>query len=112
MQPKFHFISLDGTRDTFDDSDNSYTNDFTDFIALKGEKIHKVETLLSKKDGMLIGFKWIGGDGEVIIAVGRIDASNFRNDKTCLLNLLTLNHNQRLVGVKSHSGRCKFGYHY
>ncbi len=70
----------------------------------QGKQIRTVETLLYKNNGMLLGFKWIGDDGAVLIAVGDIDHPDYRNVSVNLVTTLTLNHNQTLVGVKSYSG--------
>jgi hypothetical protein len=37
---------------------------------LQGKQIRTVETLLGKEKAELMGFKWIGDDGEVLLAVG------------------------------------------
>ncbi len=52
---------------------------------------------------MLWGFKWIGDDGGVLFKVGDIDDPNDRDNPEYVVTLLTLNQNQRLVGVKSKS---------
>ena len=52
---------------------------------------------------MLRGFKWIGDDGAVLVATENIDDPKMRNHPNMVLQSLTLNHNQRLVGVKSYS---------
>ena len=51
-----------------------------------------------------MGFKWIGDDGAVLVAVDYIDDPSYRNDPDYVVTTLTLNHNQRLVGVRSDSG--------
>jgi hypothetical protein len=68
--------------------------------------------LLDKKYGCLCGFKWIGDDGAVLLAVGDIDDDDHRNDPDWVVTTLTLNHNQRLVGVKSYSYGEKWALHY
>ncbi len=100
----FQFISVDGSRSAFDDSWCKDPSKWVDKIIPQGAQIRKVETLLSKSDGGLWGFKWIGDDGTVLLAVGDIDDDNARNHPELVLQSLTLNHNQRLVGVKSRSG--------
>ncbi len=64
-----HFISLDGTRSAFEDSWLSKLV-WKEHIIPQGKQIRTVEMLLRKEDGYLIGFKWIGDDGEVLVAVG------------------------------------------
>ncbi len=60
--------------------------------------------MLQKSSGLLYGFKWIGDDGEVLLAAGLIDYPAYRESPSMIvLTTLTLNHNQRLVGVKSYS---------
>ena len=66
------FISFDGTRSAFDSSDCKFRT-WTDYIIPQGKQIRKVETLLSKNEGYLYGFKWIGDDGAVLLAFGDID---------------------------------------
>ena len=63
--------------------------------------------MLDRSNGKLYGLKWIGDDGAVLLAVGDIDYTNRRNASYTVLQSLTLNHNQRLVGVKSYSGGWK-----
>ncbi len=65
-----------------------------------------------KWKGNLEGFKWVGDDGEVLVAVGPIDDPDFRDWSDFEVTTLTLNHNQRLVGVKSSAGGYKSAYHY
>ncbi len=60
--------------------------------------------MLEKSDGFLWGFKWIGDDGAVLLAVGSIDDPFARIYSGNVLQSFTLNHNQRIVGVKSYSG--------
>ena len=54
-------------------------------------------------DGLLCGFKWIGGVEKVLLSVGPIDEPHFRNDPRAVIKTLTLNNNQRLVGMQSGS---------
>ncbi len=50
--------------------------------------------MLNKWHGLLHGFKWIGDDGAVLLAVGYIDDPDFRNDtEYYVVTTLTLNHN-------------------
>ncbi len=56
-----------------------------------------------KGEGILEGFKWVGDDGEVLVAAGPIDEPIWRKDPDNVFQSFTLNHNQRLVGVKSMS---------
>jgi hypothetical protein len=106
------FISLDGTRSAFDSSGVKWGY-FTDHIIPQGKQIRKVETLLEKADGKLWGFKWIGDDGAVLLKVGNIDDPNMRNfTKRYSVTTLTLNHNQRLVGVRSGSRGRAGAWHY
>ncbi len=100
----FQFISLDGTRSEFDSSGRDKDIKWTDYIIPQGKQIRTVETLLNRFSGRLWGFKWIGDDGAVLVAVGSIDEPSKRNDPDCVVTTLTLNHNQRLVGVRSGSG--------
>ncbi len=101
----FQFISLDGTRSAFDSSELDVDVKWTDHIIPQGSQIRTVETLLEKCFGLLLGFKWIGDDGAVLLAFGDIDNDdyNYRNDPDYVVATLTLNHNQRLVGVRSDS---------
>ena len=108
----YKFISVDGTRSAFDDSDCKYPSKCVDKIIPQSAHIRKVETLLSKSLGHLIGFKWIGDDGTVLVAVGGIDDPDNRNDPDYVLQSFTLNHNQRLVGVRSGSGGYIRAEHY
>ncbi len=108
----FQFISLDGTRSKFEDSWYD-DKEWTDYIIPQGKQIRTVETMLRKSDGYLWGFKWIGDDGAVLVAVGNfIDDPDRRNDSDFVLQSLTLNHNQRLVGVRSDSDGFKCARHY
>ncbi len=59
---------------------------------------------MSKIHGYLVGFKWLGDDGAVLLAVGNIDKPNYRNNPDYVVTTLTLNHNQTLLGVRSDSG--------
>ncbi len=79
-------------------------NKWKDYIIPQGKQIRTVETLLDRNDGELCGFKWIGDDGAVLVAVGYIDEPIYRDDTDSVLQSLTLNHNQTLVGVRSGSG--------
>ncbi len=74
----FQFISLYGTRSAFDSSDFKKKPRWTDHIVPQGKQIRTVETLLDKQNGHLLGFKWIGDDGAVLVAVGYIDHPNMR----------------------------------
>ncbi len=107
----FQFISLDGTRSAFDSS-NLINAKWTDHIIPQGKQLRKVETLLAKGCAKLFGFKWIGDDGAVLVAVGDIDDPDCRNDRGNVVTTLTLNHNQRLVGVKSYSAGHGEAWHY
>ena len=79
----------------------------------QGKQIRTVETLLRTTDGFLYGFKWIGDDGAVLVAVGYIDDPDWRNNTEYnVLQSFTLNHNQRLVGVNSWSCGRKRAYHF
>ncbi len=100
------FISLDGTRSAFEVSGRK-DREWTDHIIPQGTQIRTVETLLRKKNGKLYGFKWIGDDGAVLIKFGDIDDPGYRNDPLAVVTRFTLNHNQRLVGVRSGSGGYK-----
>ncbi len=107
----YQFISLDGTRSAFEDSDS--TGEWTDHIVPQGKQIRTVETLLDVNTGYLNGFKWIGDDGEVLLAVGNIDDTCYLEETgRFVVTTLTLNHNQRLVGVKSESAGYKYANHY
>ena len=59
--------------------------------------------MLGKDYGLLLGFKWIDDDGAVLVKVGEIDDPKFRNSPKFVVTTLTLNHNQRLLGIKSYS---------
>jgi hypothetical protein len=84
---------------------------YKDYIVPKGKQIRKVETSLGKSLGGLDGFKWIGDNGEVLLAVGDIDDPDYRDDPDRVVTFLTLNPNQRLVGVKSRSEGSKDASH-
>ena len=60
--------------------------------------------MLIKKWGCLIGIKWIGDDGAVLVAAGTIDDDKLRDDPGCVFQSFTLSHNQRLVGIRAKSG--------
>ncbi len=77
----------------------------------QGKQIRTVESLLEKRCGFLWGFKWIDDDGAVLLAVGLIDDPSYRNKTENVLTTLTLNHNQRLLGVKSYSTKSKYAKH-
>ncbi len=64
-----HFISLDGTRSTYNDSKFYSAKKWKDEILSEGAYICKVETMLSKSSGCLEGFKWFGVDGGVSFRV-------------------------------------------
>jgi hypothetical protein len=64
-----------------------------------------------KETGDLEGFKWFGDNNEVLVAAGSIDLDWLRNDPYRVLSKLTLNHNQRLVGVKSSSSEWENAQH-
>jgi hypothetical protein len=82
------------------------------YIVPQGKQIRTVETMIDKNLGMLLGFKWVGDDGEVLVAVGWIDDPYERKDtEKYELQSFTLDHNQRLVGVRSASNRDKKAYH-
>ncbi len=70
--------------------------------------------MVEKNDGTLWGFKWIGDDGIVLLAVGCIDNPKWRDKPDMGVTSFTLNHNQRLVGIKSISGPdgYKMAWHY
>ncbi len=106
----YQFISIDGTLSAFDDSD--CPSKWVDKIIPQGAQIRKVETLLGKENGYLSGFKWIGDDGTVLVAAGLIDRHDLRIDPRRVVTTLTLNHKQRLVGVKSSSDGGKWAWHY
>ncbi len=107
----FQFISLDGTRSAFDSSRCPPHWKWTDHIVPQGKQIRTVETLLNKYYGALWGFKWIGDDGGVLVAVCDIDNPKKRNDPDWVFTSLTLNHNQRIVGVRSDAGGDKWAFH-
>ncbi len=110
----FQFISVDETRSAFDDS-GCEDGFWVDRIIQQGAQIRKVETLLRKgdgdRDGSMAGFRWYGDDGKVLVAAGAIDSSDYRNNPWFELTTLTLNHNQRLVGVRSDSRGLKIAVH-
>ncbi len=108
----FQFISLDGTRSAFDSSGRSKDVKWKNHIIPQGKQIRTVETLLDKSNGILCGFKWISDDGAVLVKVGCIDWSILRNLPFFVVTSLTLNHNQRLVGMKSYSWGQKYAAHY
>ena len=110
----YQFISLDITQSKFDSSECYEDRDFTwlDRIVPQGKQIRTVETLLRKEYGFLYGFKWIGDDGAVLVAAGPIDNPKARDDPDNVLQSLTLNHNQTLVGVKSYSHGYKWAKHF
>ncbi len=89
----YQFISVDGTRSAFKDSESSDDEEWPDYIVPQGKQIRTVETLLVRCDGSLFGFKWIGDDGAVLLAVGDIDKPDWRNDPSCVVTSFTLNHN-------------------
>ncbi len=69
--------------------------------------------MLRKNDGRLNGFKWIGDDKAVLLAVGWIDDPYWREDTdTFVVTSLTLKHNQRIVGVRSKSSVLRLAKHY
>ncbi len=76
----YQFISVDGTRSAFDSS--AYTDDdkWFDHIMPQGKQIRTVETMLCKGTGRLYGFKWVGDDGAVLVAVGDINEPDRRNN--------------------------------
>ncbi len=88
----YQFISVDRTRSTFDSSYHSKPV-WTDLIVPQGKQVRTVETLLCKSNGYLMGFKWVGDDGAVLLAVGDIDVPYQRNDPDYVVTSLTLNHN-------------------
>ncbi len=110
----YQFISLDETRSKFwvGDFDSDYDVYWTDYIVRQGKQIRTVETLLYKGNGVLCGFKWIGDDGAVLVAVGKIDDPDHRNQPYNVVTTLTLNHNQRLVGIRSASNASNRAMHY
>ncbi len=107
----YKFISDDGTRSVLGDSACD-PNKWKDYIIPEGKQIRKVETLIYKGSGFLYGFKWIGDDGGVLLKVGYIDNPDLRDDSDSVVTQLTLNQNQRLVGVKSASGGRKREFHW
>ena len=108
----FEFISLDGAQSGFDISECYSWFKSTDHIIPQGKQIRTVETMLLKFNGNLLGFKWFGDDGVVLVAAGLIDIDDYRNASHLVLQSFTLNHNQRLVGVKSYSRGWKHACHY
>ncbi len=107
---KVQFISLDGTRSAFDSS--SLTDpEWIEQIIPQGKQIRTVETLVTKTKNVLCGFKWLGDDGAVLVAVGEIDDPEERNNPKLELTTLTLNQNQRLVGMKSWAHGFKYAFH-
>ncbi len=68
--------------------------------------------MLCKGTGRLYGFKWVGDDGAVLVAVGDIDEPNRRNDPWFVVTTMTLTHNQRLLGLKTASCFKKYTEHY
>jgi hypothetical protein len=106
----FQFISVDGTRSPFDSSLYS-DRKFTDHIVPQGKQIRTVFTILQKTDGLLRGFKWVCDDGTVLVAVGIMTNPNWEETSNDELTTLTLNPNQRLVGVKSYSGEFRLAIH-
>ncbi len=107
----FQFISLDGTRSAFEDSD--CWGKWNEHIKPQGKQIRTVETMLRKSDGLLCGFKWIGDDGAVLLAFGDIDDPDKRNNtEKYVVSSLTLNYNQTLVGVRSGSCGRESAFHF
>ncbi len=94
------FISLDDARSNFDDSDYGM-NPWKDYKIAPGKQIRTVETIWCKGDGLLCGFNWLDDDGSVLISCGPIFDPILRNDPSYVFQSFTLNHNQRLVGIKS-----------
>jgi hypothetical protein len=108
----YQFISLDGARSAFEDSQLGGSK-WTEHIVPQGKQIRTVETMRDKGEGKLEGFKWVGDDGEVLVAVGPIDEPIWREDpEWMVVTTLTLNHNQRLLGIRSASTGFKEARHY
>ena len=77
------------------------------------KQIRTVETLLVRCSGSMYGFKWIGDDGAVLVAVGNIDWPYSREASYIVLQSFTLKRNQRLLGVRSSSGvGNRYAHHY
>ncbi len=74
----YQFISLNGTRSAFEDSDLKNPK-CRDYIVPQGKQIRTVKTMLDRRDGWLRGFKWIGDDGAVLFAFSNIDDDYYRN---------------------------------
>jgi hypothetical protein len=54
--------------------------------------------------GRVKSFVWLGDDGAVLVSVSLIDDDDEEDHPDWVVTTLTLDHNQRLVGVKSSSG--------
>ena len=68
---KYQFISVDGTRSELDRS-KCKEREWIDYIIPQGKQISKIETLLDRINGQLLGFKWVGSDGAVLVVAGLI----------------------------------------
>ncbi len=63
---RYEFISLDGTRSILRSEPWRLIPRFTDVVMKpKGKQIRTVETIF--RCGEMVGFKWIGDDGKVLL---------------------------------------------
>lgn len=65
-------MTLGGKRSHFAD-DCVKGGKWVDHFVPKDSQVRKVETLLHKNSGWLLGLKWIGEDEGVLLALGHID---------------------------------------
>ncbi len=66
----------------------------------------------SKIDSIMYGIKFYESDGSVLLTFGHIDDPNYRDKVHISINTLTLQKDERLVGVKSSGGRENAGLHF
>lgn len=60
--------------------------------------------MFRKSDSALMGVKFEDVNGMVLLAIGKIDDVNYRNENYLAFKSFTLEKGERLVGINSYSG--------
>jgi hypothetical protein len=60
--------------------------------------------MFRKSDSALMGVKFEDVNGMVLLAIGKIDDVNYRNENYLAFKSFTLEKGERLVGLNSYSG--------
>jgi hypothetical protein len=68
--------------------------------------------MIRKDSSSMWGLKFFGPDGSVLLSVGFADNISVRNDPCIVINVITLDLDERLIGIKSCGDGWNMALHY